>query len=221
MRKSILVAAAGLAVIALVVLGWGSSGQRSDNGYAFRGRPAKVNLNAPANGDEVGVQGGKGWIVDLSVEFPVPLEQTGVVLQLTGPGAHDNIAPFPGTFSPGRDDDFPGLIVLLSNTPGKPGDAGFQGPGTNLANLFNVTGVGNIEGDSTEVNTTWIVGAPNWLRKTTIYVAIAADLNKDGIYNDAPSLIVDSDGDGRIDEFDLRAFGVASRVVEHRFFVNP
>ncbi len=220
MKKNLLVASACVAVIGLAALGWGSSGQESDHGYAFRGRPAKINLNAPANGDEVGVAG-RGWIVDLSVEFPVPFAQTGATLQLTGPGAHANIAPFPGTFSPGRDDRFPGLIVLLSNTPGQPGDAGFQGPGTNLANLFNVTGVGNAEGDSTEIITTWIVGAPNWLRKTTIYVAIAADLNKDGIFNDAPNLVVDSDGDGKIDEFDLREFGVASRVVEQRFFVNP
>ncbi len=219
MKKILFVTSACFVLMGLVAF-WGLGGQQSDNGYAFRGRPAKVNLNAPANGDEVGVQG-KGWIVDLSVDFPVPFAQTGAVLQLTGPGAHAGIPPFPGTFSPGQDDRFPGLIVLLSNTPGQPGAAGFQGPGTNLANLFNVTGVGNAEGDSTEIITTWIVGAPNWLRRTTILVAIAADLNRDGIYNDAPGLVLDSDGDGKIDEFDLRAFGVASRVVERRFFVNP
>jgi len=168
----------------------------------------------------VGTQG-RGWIVDLSVEFPVPLSQTGAALQLTGPALHANAAPFPGTFSPGQDDRYPGLIVLLSNTPGQPGDAGFQGPGTNLANLFNVTGVGHVEGDSTEIWDTWIIGAPNWLGQTTIYVAIAADLNGDGIYNDAPNIVVDANGDGEINEFDLRAFGLASKVTIRQFYVNP
>jgi len=201
-------------------LSWLVKGQATHQGYAFRARPVKITLNAPAFGDEVGLQG-KGWVVDLNVEFPVPLAQTGASLQLTGPGTHNNVAPFPGTFAPGRDDRLPGLIVLLSNTPGKPGDAGFQGPGTNLANLFNVTGFGNLEGDSASILDNWLVAAPNWLGPTTIYVAVAADLDRDGIYNDAPDLIVDANGDGKIDETDLRSFGVASRVVVSRFHVNP
>jgi len=90
-----------------------------------------------------------------------------------------------------------------------------------LANLFNVTGFGNLEGDSASILDNWLVAAPNWLGPTTIYVAVAADLDRDGIYNDAPDLIVDANGDGKIDETDLRSFGVASRVVVSRFHVNP
>jgi hypothetical protein len=93
--------------------------------------------------------------------------------------------------------------------------------GTNLANLFNVTGLGNVEGDSTEIRDTWLVAAPNWLHRTTIYVAIAADLNNNGVFDDAPAVVPDANGDGNIDEFDLRTFGVASKVASLRFYVNP
>ena len=53
--------------------------------------------------------------------------------------AHDNAAPFPGTFSTGTDDRMPGLVVLTSTT--NTTLPGFSGPGTKLANLFNVGGV--------------------------------------------------------------------------------
>jgi hypothetical protein len=49
-------------------------------------------------------------------------------LQTTGPGAHNNVAPFPGTFSPGRDDRLPGLVVLTSTTQGSNVDPAFSGP---------------------------------------------------------------------------------------------
>lgn len=69
---------------------------------------------APEGGHRVGV-GGFGWFVDLEIEFDVPLERTGFTgFQLTGPGVHNNVASFLGTFSPARDDRMPGLIVLVS-----------------------------------------------------------------------------------------------------------
>jgi len=73
---------------------------------------------------------------------PNGLAQSGFSgLQLTGPGAHDNVAPFPGSFSTGHDDRNPGLVVPTSTTNST--TPGFSGPGTNLANLFNITGVTN------------------------------------------------------------------------------
>src|SRR5512138_1106667 len=75
-----------------------------------------VKMFAPHDGDRAGV-GGKGWFVDLAIQYDVPLESTGFTApQLTGPGVHANAPPFPGTFSPGRDDRLPGLVVLVSTS---------------------------------------------------------------------------------------------------------
>jgi len=54
--------------------------------------------------------------------------------QLTGPGVHANAAPAPGTFGVGQADRVAGLIVLTSTTTVA------NGPGTNLAGVFNVAG---------------------------------------------------------------------------------
>jgi hypothetical protein len=43
-------------------------------------------------------------------------------------------------------------------------------------------------------------------------VAVAADKNKDGIYNDAPAVVPDANHDGRINAADLEAYGVASNI---------
>ena len=182
-----------------------------------RAAEVKVDLRAPRNGDRVG-RGGFGWLIDLAVRFDVPIEQTGLTgLQLTGPGVHASAPPLPGTFSIGADDRFRGLIVLVQTTA--PGARSCQ----NIANLFNVTGISDATERSTEILDTWIVGAPNFGRDvhTTAWVAIAADRDGNGVYDDAPDVVPDSDGDGTCDERDLRAFGVASNVARAEFFVNP
>jgi hypothetical protein len=181
-----------------------------------------VNLKmfAPESGARVGI-GGFGWFVDLQLEFDTPLENTGFTgFQLTGPGVHANAAPMPGGFSPGKDDRLPGLIVLLSTTTT---NAAFAGSCQNLANLFNLTGVTNRKADSTELWGTWIVGAPNFGVNTEskIFVAVAADKNNDHIFNDAPNVVPDADGNGICDEKDLKAFGVASNIRRTSFFINP
>lgn len=180
-------------------------------------RPVRVEVFAPEKNYRVGI-GGRGWFVDLAIEFEVPLSATGFSgFQLTGPGVHNNVPPFPGTFSIGKDDRLPGLVVLLSTTT-----LG-AGPGQNLANLFNLTGVTNLEEGKTELWDTWIVGAPFFGVNTqsTLYVAVVDDLNGDGIYNDAPDVVPDSNGDGVIDERDLEALGLASKVEKVTFFINP
>jgi len=50
--------------------------------------------------------------------------------------------------------------------------------------------------------------------------AHAADKNKDGIYNDAPAVVPDSNHDGRINAVDLEAFGIASNIAVVRFEIR-
>jgi hypothetical protein len=177
----------------------------------------KVKMFAPEDGHHVGI-GGRGWFVDLEVEYDAPLAVTGFTnFQLTGPAAHNNVAPFPGTFSLGKDDRLPNLVVILSTTT-----VG-AGPGQNLANLFNMTGVTDLSDDETELWDTWVVGAPNFGVNTesTIYVAVVDDLNGNSVFDDAPSVVPDSDLDGDVDEDDLEALGLASKVETATFFINP
>jgi hypothetical protein len=180
-------------------------------------RPVEVKMFAPEDGHRVGL-GGRGWFVDLEIEFDASLAASGFTdFQLTGPAGHNNVAPMPGTFSLGADDRLPGLIVLLSTTT--VGAKSCQ----NVANLFNLTGITDLSETSVEIWDTWIVGAPNFGVNTesTIYVAVAADRNGDGIFNDAPSVLPDANGDGVCDRKDLRAYGLASNIAKARFFINP
>ena len=141
-------------------------------------------------------------------------------LQLTGPAGHTNIPPFPGLFSTGQDDRLPGLVVLTSTTNNTL--PGFSGPGTNLANLFNLTGITNRDSKETELWDTWIVGAPiaGQNVNTTLTVAVIDDLNHDGIFNDAPNVVPDLNKDGRINAADLKLLGVASNIVTVPFRIN-
>lgn len=178
---------------------------------------AHVEIFAPHSGDQAGL-GGTGWFVDLAVRYDVPLERTGFTgSQLTGPAAHNNVAPMPGTFSPGRDDRLQGLVVLVSTTT--VGARSCQ----NIANLFNLTGVTNRTFDSAEIWDTWIVGATNFGVGTpsTVWAAVADDHDGNGVYDDAPNTIPDADGNGICDKRDLEAFGLASNVAKADFFINP
>jgi len=180
-------------------------------------RSVEIKMFAPENGHKVGV-GGFGWFVDLELEFDVPLERTGFTgFQLTGPGVHNNVPPMPGVFAPGKDDRLPGLIVLVSTAT-----IGAQSC-QNVANLFNLTGVTNREADKAELWDTWIVGAPLFGLgvHSTVYAAVAADKDHDGVFNDAPAVLPDADGNGVCDQKDLKAFGLASNIRKASFFINP
>lgn len=197
-------------------------------------RTVKVKMFAPEHNHRVGL-GGRGWFVDLEIEYDVPLERSGFTVtadgkpgfQLTGPdapasgnfagGVHNNANPFPGTFSLGADDRLLSLIVLLSTTQVGAGSC------QNIAKLFNLTGVTDLTQDSTELWDTWIVGAPNFGVGTDsrIFVAVADDMNGDGIFNDAPDVLPDANGDGQCDISDLERFGIASNIETVRFFINP
>jgi hypothetical protein len=179
--------------------------------------PAVVELFAPADGDRVGVDG-VGWFVDIAVEFDdVTIPGTGWTgNQLTGPGVHMNTSPFPGTWGPGKDDRFPGFVTLISTSHVGVGSC------QNLSNLYNITGVTNKTADETEIWSTWIISAPNFGRRvnSTLYLAEVADLNHNGIYDDAPDVVPDVNGDGKCNEIDLQALGLASTVVQSTFFIR-
>jgi hypothetical protein len=166
--------------------------------------PVQVQVFAPRTGDVAGKQS-KGFLVDLALRYP-SLAASGADFQLTGPTTHQNQAPFPGTFSAGVDEKVPGLIVLLSTTTVGAKNA------QNLAGLFNLTGFTNQQ--TNEIWDTWIVGAPSFGKnvRSVLRVAVAADKNHDGIYNDAPAVVPDSNHDGRINAVDLEAYGIASNI---------
>jgi hypothetical protein len=166
--------------------------------------PVQVQVFAPRSGDVAGKQS-KGFLVDLALRYP-SLAASGADFQLTGPTTHQNQAPFPGTFSAGVDEKVPGLIVLLSTTTVGAKNA------QNLSGLFNLTGFTNQQ--TNEIWDTWIVGAPSFGKnvRSVLRVAVAADKNKDGIYNDAPAVVPDANHDGRINAADLEAYGVASNI---------
>jgi hypothetical protein len=184
-------------------------------------KPVRIEVFAPERGANVGASG-FGWFVDMEVDFlGQNLHQSGFSgLQLTGPLTHNNVPPFPGTFSTGHDDRMPGLVVLASTTNNTL--PGFSGPGTNLANLFNLTGITNRDSKETELWDTWIVGMAiaGQNVESTLTVAVIADLNHDGIFNDAPNVVPDLNHDGRIDAADLKLLGVASNIVTVPFRIN-
>jgi hypothetical protein len=194
--------------------------QRNTRPAAEEGRsnaPVEIEIFAPEDGDHAGREG-LGWFIDLAVVFPpMEIRRTGFAgEQLTGPGVHANAPPMPGAFAPGKDEKFAGLIVLLSTTT--IGAESCQ----NLANLFNLTGVTNKDATEVEIWDTWIISARLFGHDTpsTLYVAEAADLNHNGIFDDAPDVVPDSNGDGKCDDSDVKAVGLASDAYVTDFFIR-
>ena len=226
MKKSRVVVAATVAMVigigvAVTSAANASPSSANSSGASQRAKPVRIEVFAPERGANAGANG-FGWFVDMEVDFlGKNLQQAGFSgLQLTGPAGHNNIAPFPGTFSTGQDDRLPGLVVLTSTTNNTL--PGFAGPGTNLANLFNLTGITNRDKKETELWDTWIVGAAiaGQNVNTTLTVAVIDDLNHDGIFNDAPNVVPDLNHDGRIDANDLKLLGVTSNIVTVPFRIN-
>lgn len=187
---------------------------RSGNLESEDQKTASIRIFAPAKGDIAGV-GSRAFLVDMAIEFNTDLAGTGATPELTGPGPLQNAGPFPGTFSLGANKDhFPGLVVLLSSTT-----VG-AGPGHNVANLFNVNAVTHQDAQSTEIWSTWIVGAPNAFGKvgeqtpSRLFAAVV-----DGV---APDVVKDLDGNGVLNKKDLRLMGysVISNTPRVDFVVN-
>jgi hypothetical protein len=183
---------------------------------AADGGGLSVNLEVftPKNGNLAGA-GSRAFMVDLKAEFNGDLASTGASPELTGPGAHANVAPFPGSFGIGANTDhFPGLVVLLSSSR-----AGV-GPGQNVANDFTIATITDRRRDRTEIWTTWIVGAPNVFgvvgQNTPSRLLVAV------VRGTAPDVVVDMDQNGVFDEKDLELMGldVISNVVKRDFTIN-
>jgi len=203
MRKRTLLTA--IALVALAAVGTATATAANARKASKKGSSAvQVDVFSPRE-DDVAGKLSKGFFVDLAVRYP-SLAASGADFQLTGPTAHQNQAPFAGAFGAGADEKVPGLIVLLSTTTVGAKNA------QNLANLFNLTGFTNQK--TNEIWDTWIVGAPSFGKNvhSVLRVAVAADKNKDGIYNDAPAVVPDANHDGRINAVDLKAFGIASNI---------
>ena len=211
MRKRTLLTA--MALVALAAVGTATATAANARKASKKGSSAvQVDVFSPREGDVAGKLS-KGFFVDLAVRYP-SLASSGADFELTGPTTHQNQAPFPGAFSAGVDEKVPGLIVLLSTTTVGAKNA------QNLANLFNLTGFTNQ--NTNEIWDTWIVGAPSFGKnvRSVLRVAVAADKNKDGIYNDAPAVVPDANGDGHINAVDLTAYGVASNIVAIPFRIG-
>lgn len=219
-RHVLLTAIAAAGVVALIPTLQSAQASNADTSESG-GHAVDVEVFAPEHHDNAGIEG-KGWFVDLQITYPgTSLATAGFTgLQLTGPAAHNNAAPFPGTFSTGQDDRLPGLVVLTSTTNATV--AGFSGPGTNLANLFNLTGVTDRSSSDFQLWDTWIVGAAIAGKNvdTTLTVAVVADLNHNGVYDDAPAVVSDLNSDGIVDKQDLTMLGVASNIVDVPFHIN-
>jgi hypothetical protein len=212
MRKLIVPLALLVLAVTAATVTADASGRTPQYAGKQRKLPVSVTVFAPRKDDVAGKES-KGFFVDLALRYP-SLASSGADFQLTGPAAHQNQPPFPGAFSPGVDDKLPGLIVLLSTTTVGAKNA------QNLANLFNLTGFTNRKAN--EIWDTWIVGAPSFGRnvRSVLRVAVAADKNRDGIYNDAPAVVPDANRDGHIDATDLKAHGVASNIVTVPFRIS-
>ena len=211
MRKRTLLTAIALVALAASVA---TTATAANARKASKGGSAAVQVDvfSPREGDVAG-RLSKGFFVDLALRYP-SLASSGAGFQLTGPTTHQNQAPFPGAFAPGVDEKLPGLIVLLSTSTVGAKNA------QNLANLFNLTGFTNQK--TNEIWDTWIVGAPSFGKNvhSVLRVAVAADRNKDGIYNDAPAIVPDANHDGRINAADLEAYGVASNIAVVPFEIH-
>ncbi len=187
---------------------------QADNQTDTDDKSASIKVFAPGKGDLAGI-GSRAFLVDLSVTFNTDLASTGVTPELTGPGPLQNAGPFPGTFGLGANHDhFPSLVVLLSST--KVG----AGAGQNLSNLFNINTVTNQSAASTEIWSTWIVGAPNSFgiagEHTPSHLFVAV------VEGTAPDVVMDMDGNGVFDKKDLKLMGykVISNTPQVDFVVN-
>jgi hypothetical protein len=147
---SLTTAAATITAIALPVVA-----QAGTKRHHRHDPPVKVTVFSPGAGDHSGT-GGAGFIVDLAVDA-TNARGNSILSAANGyqPFFND---PSSTTFHPGPDPGAPGLVVLLSTTPDKPGTP-LQGPYTNLAGLFQLNGVADV-GGLAEAWNTWQVGKP-------------------------------------------------------------
>jgi len=120
-------------------------------------QPVAVTVFSPGAGDHSGA-GGVGFIVDVALDA-TKLKYNHLLSAANGYKPYFNDPLGPAGTHPGADPGAPGLVVLLSTTPNKPGTP-FQGPNTNLAGLFQINGVAKVTGGKAETWNTWQPGKP-------------------------------------------------------------
>ncbi len=206
------------------------------------GKPVKLQVFRPLNGDVAGYDA-RGFVTSASFEFPGDLTTTGLgqginpvtgiqqsYAELTGPGAHQQIPTYHGTFSVGVNEHFLGLVVLQDtgrfNLRTTPELGAFQYTTDNLvdikniADLFEITALQNQTSKGTAVWTDWLQGGSanfgplDQVTKSKIIVTV--------VEGTAPAAVVDANGDGKINEKDLPAMGykVLSNTITRTFYVN-
>lgn len=215
---------------------------QADNDDGDDGKPVKLQVFRPLNGDVAGYDA-RGFVTSASFQFPGDLTTTGLGVginpvtgfqqsyaELTGPGAHQQLPPYHGTFTVGVNEHFLGLVVLQDtgrfNLRTTPELGAFQYTTDNLvdikniADLFEITAIQNQTTKGTVVWTDWLQGGSanfgprDQVIKSKILVTV--------VEGTAPAAVTDANGDGNIDEKDLTAMGykVLSNTITRTFYVN-
>ena len=234
-----------LSALTLSMLATAMPAQADDDNDDDNGRTVKMKVFRPLNGEISGYDA-RAYIVSAVLDFKGALSTTGVgqginpvtgfpesVAELTGPGAHQQLPPFHGTFSVDTNrDHFPGLVVLQdtarfnlrSTPPATPGAFQYTTNDLldqkNVANLFEITTVIDQNTRGTSIWTDWIQGGSgNFGRINEVTKSVLLVTFVEGV---APAAVTDANSDGKIDEKDLTAMGfkVLSNTVKRTFFVN-
>lgn len=233
-----------LSAISLSMLATAMPVQANDDGDDGDDTSVKLKVFRPLNGEVAGYDA-RAYIVSAALRFPGDLSTTGVgqginpvtglpqsVAELTGPGAHQQLPPFHGTFSVDTNrDHFPGLVVLqdtarfnLRSTPATPGVFQYSTDDLldqkNVANLFEITTVIDQNTKGTSIWTDWLQGGSgNFGRINEVTKSVLLVTFVEGV---APAAVTDANGDGKIDENDLTAMGykVLSNTIKRTFYIN-
>lgn len=227
-----------LSAMSITMLAMPAQADNDDDGDDDK--PVKLKVFRPHNGD-IGGYDARGFITSAEVTFPGPLSTTGLgqginpvtglpqsINELTGPGAHQQLPPYHGTFSVDVNEHFLGFVMLQDtarfNARTTPGDFQYTTDNLvdmkNIANLFEITAPVNQTTKGTTIWTDWLQGGSgnfgpvDQVIKTKILVTI--------VEGTAPKAVIDANGDGMIDEKDLTAMGykVISNTVKRTFYQN-
>lgn len=109
----------------------------------------------PTEGQTVGVNG-SGWILDLL--FDATSSASNALISSDAGYNSGFVNQSSPAFHAGPDSLLPGLVVLMNTTTAQ---SPLKGPGTNLAGLFQVNNLRNVNCDTiTEIWAAWLVGKP-------------------------------------------------------------
>lgn len=143
-------------------------------GTAQMDMPVDVQVVVPADGVRVG-QGGIGWTVDVIARASEA--------QLLP--ARSAFAAGPPLTRPGRNPNFPGLVVMLSTTPE---EEGIEGPRQNLAGLFQIVAHADTA-NSRQVQAIWWVSQARFAaEQDVVLTALVVEGNAPDVVRDPAAL---------------------------------